>query len=248
MKAAAYMIVHYGREYIEYALRGVMDHVDTILILYTDKPSHGSNSNLVCPETREELKDICDKTTNKIKWVDVTVGTEGQHRSMPFSYFDSSYDVLAVVDSDEVWNSKAFKKALEYAANCDSTHIGANHQGWVTPWRSFNECVTDGFNPIRFHNLKSHNREQNFDCPCEIYHMGYAQSEAIMKYKLSCHGHKNEIPENWFEDKWLNYEKGKTTYLHPATDAYWIETKEFDKKLMPDFMKKHPYYNMKRIK
>ena len=57
--------------------------------------------------------------------------------------------------------------------------------------------------------------------------MGYAISEELMRYKLSCHGHKSEIPLDWFENKWLNYKRGETKYLHPASRDIWVETEDF---------------------
>ena len=79
--------------------------------------------------------------------------------------------------------------------------------------------------------------------------MGYAINNAMMEYKISCHGHAADFRKNarWLQDKWHGYTKGVTKYLHPATEAYWIETKDFDKETLPEFMRKHPYYNLDRI-
>ena len=61
-----------------------------------------------------------------------------------------------------------------------------------------------------------------------------------MRYKLSCHGHKSEIPQGWYKEKYEGYKSGVTKYLHPATDAYWIEAKPYEKEL-PEVLKSHPY-------
>ncbi len=75
--------------------------------------------------------------------------------------------------------------------------------------------------------------------------MGYCISNEMMEYKISCHGHKNDFNNNqrWHEHKWLNYKKGETKFLHPATEAYWQETQPFDKNTLPDVLKKHPNFN-----
>ena len=54
---------------------------------------------------------------------------------------------------------------------------------WWHFWRSFNECHRDGFYPTRFHVVGGKD-ESTIIHKGKIYHMGYAQSEAITAYKI----------------------------------------------------------------
>jgi hypothetical protein len=157
-------------------------------------------------------------------------------------------DVLAVVDSDEVWDPDAFGMALEYAHKSKFFNIGAHHSGWKHFWRSFNEYCTDGFCPIRFHNLKNGRGTQEIEGPCTIYHFGYAQRSEIMDYKISCHGHRDEWRPGWLQERYYGYQKGITKDIHPVAIGLWNETQDFNKEEFPNFMKEHPYYNLDVIK
>ena len=244
MKVAAYTCLHYGKEYLGYAIKGFIDHVDKYIVVYSPEPSHGTATNIPCPDTEEELKAIAEKEAgDKLEWVRVTgVHQENAHRQLAFQFVDSSFDLMAVVDYDEVWSPKKFKEACSYAMECQARNVGVNGISWVTLWKSFNEYVTDGFAPIRFHNLRAKNNYQNLDCRGEIYHFGYCISDEIMNYKKQIHGHQDWKPF-WYNDIWLNYKKGETTHLHPCTNSYWVETQEFDKARLPKFMREHPRYS-----
>ena len=247
MKVACYIALHYGKDYLPYAIKSVIENVDQLIILYTDRPSYGHNGDLFCPETKQELFQLASEAAGgKLKWVDIhhTI-REGDHRNMAFAHCHN-YDVLAVIDSDEVWDPKDFEIALRYAYDCKAFNIGANHQGWYHFWRSFNECCRDGFSPIRFHNLKNQRGTEDINCPSKVYHFGYAQTLKIMDYKWNCHGHQDEIREGWRE-MFLNYNKETDKFIHPVSEQIWQETERFNKELLPDFMKEHPFYNLDRI-
>ena len=46
MKIVGYTIVHYGADYIGYAVRSVLPLVDKHNIFYTPHPSHGTQVNI----------------------------------------------------------------------------------------------------------------------------------------------------------------------------------------------------------
>lgn len=248
MRVAAYTALHYGKDYLPYVIRSIIDQVEKYIVLYTPTPSYGHNTGEPCPETRDELMKICiDEAGNKLHWVDIYQAyREGDHRNRAFG-FVNGFDLLAVVDADEVWEPSAFRAACDYAMGSTAPSIGVKHDGWYHFWRSFNEYCTDGFSPIRFHNLHKRGTAQDLGCPGTIYHFGYAQPAPLMRYKWSCHGHQDELRAGWLDEIWGNYEKGKTERLHPSSHDIWIHTNEFDKSTMPDFLKEHPFYNLDRI-
>jgi len=248
MKVAAYIALHYGADYLGYAIRSVIDQVDRLIVLYTPVPSYGYNNSMTCPDNRSELKDIAgSEARNKLVWIDIRKGfREGDHRNQAFEYC-RNFDILAVVDADEVWEPNAFGEALRYVFNSKSGSFGAHHSGWYHFWRSFNEYCQDGFCPIRFHNLRMNRNIEDINCPSKIYHFGYAQPRDIMQYKWAIHGHQDELIAGWFNNVYFGYQKGVTKGLHPVSMQIWHETKDFDRNTLPDFMHEHPFFNLEKI-
>lgn len=246
MKVLAYIPLHYGSEYLDATIRSIDDYVDQILILYTEQPSYGQYGRLQNPDNRQMLVNIAEKASKKIKWVDIhSIGQEHQHRQMAFGYA-KGFDLIMAVDADEVWHPDHIKEAQEAALATGKKNVSVGGDRWYHFWRSFNEVNQDGFYPVRFHCVGG-SEGSTIIHKGLIYHMGYAQSEVITRYKISVHGHKS-IPGSWFNDKWLTYKKGKTTHLHPDSQDVWIETKEFDKETLPDILKEHKYFNLSQIR
>ncbi len=248
-KVLGAVCLHYGKDYFAYALESIKDYVDEIVVYYTSTPSHGTGTHLKCPDTAKELRDIADQFN--CTWFDVhSIGSETKHRQKYIDYGrKNGYDQILIIDSDEVHDPKEVRSLLEEAAKYDAMRIGVAGSQWITPWQSFNEYVQDGFYPIRVINLKGNPNRDHIVKEGKIYHMGYCINDELMRYKISCHGHAQDFINNdsWYTSKWKGYKKGMTKYLHPATDAYWVETKELDKEAMPDILKKHPYFNVENV-
>jgi hypothetical protein len=178
------------------------------------------------------------------EFMDITkrnIGQEHQHREIAFEIARrEGYDIVVAADYDEVWEN--LDEAIDYVKGGESFQYGIRGDQWLHFWKSFNEVNTDGFSPIRLFNMHKPRNTEELIYKGKIYHFSYAISEQLMRYKISCHGHKSEFPATWLEQKWINYKRGETKYLHPVTDAYWIETKDFDKNTLPEFMRDHPYF------
>jgi hypothetical protein len=245
MKTLAFTVCHYGSEYLQYAIESVKDHVDNHLIVYTEKPSFGHTTTLANPDTRDDIKAIADQYDHII-WHDVVnVFQENQHRQKGLNYAKKNgFDIMLVVDYDEIWDSSRVQEAIDYAYQSNNGHFCVKGSQWVTLWKSFNEYVTDGFAPVRLFNVNNNINDSEHIDKGFIYHMGYCISDELMRYKISCHGHKDDFTRNnkWFENKWVNYRSGVTRFLHPATDAYWQDAQPFDKTKLPELLKIHPNY------
>jgi hypothetical protein len=240
MKTLAYYPIHYGSEYLPYSIQSIRDHVDKILIIYSEKPTYGHTSNLQNPDSKEDIIRICEEYG--CEFMNITalhIGQENEHRKIGIDYARAEgYDMLVACDYDEVW--KDLDIALEIASKGKAFQYGIRGECWYHFWKSFNEVNTDGFSPIRIFNLKKQKGE-DLIVAGTVYHFGYAISRELMDYKISVHGHKTEFG-NWVDTKWKTYERGRTRYLHPATNAYWVETEDFDKTTLPEFMRDHPMY------
>ena len=247
MKTLAYSAIHYGKEYLKEAIESVRVNVDAHLMVYTSLPSYGFTSDMTNPDTERELLNISNGFDHTL-WMNITgrATAENTHRQIAIDYArKNNYDIVLVVDSDEVWEPSKVQEAIDYAYNSKNGRFGIRGSRWITLWQSFNEYVTDGFAPIRLLNLRNDLGREELIEKGFIYHMGYCISNEMMEYKISCHGHKNDFNNNkrWHEHKWLNYKKGETKFLHPATEAYWKETQPFDKNTLPEVLKKHPNFN-----
>jgi len=246
MKINAYIMLHYGSEYLDACIRSIDPVVDQINIVYQEAASHQrAPKGAICPDSVFLLKNIAKNASNKIKWHIVSNNTrECDHLQEGLRRSDGC-DLYLRMDADEVWEPNSLQNCIDQAANTDSMYIGI--VGFVNFWRSFDHAVFDRFGPIRIHNMKSTNKAPKM-IDGTMYHFGYAINEATMKYKLLIHGHKDEWRAEW-HDRWLKWTPETVgENWHPTTDAYWHKVEPFDKTILPDYLKTHPYYNVPIIR
>lgn len=234
MKVLAYTPLHYGKEYLRESILSYKDIADKIIFLYSEKPSYGHDTNLKCPDSEQELRDIVFSTTDKAEWIKVTAGNEGQHRSIIWNY-TQGYDLLIATDADEVWKIDELKHALGEALQRGFRRY--NIDGFINFYRNFNQVCYDGFRPARIFNLHG---QGEAEIKATIYHFGYAIDEILMRYKWSCHGHQTELRPDWIDGTYLT---DTLTDLHPVAISLW-NAQNFDKNTLPEFMKSHPKFKL----
>jgi hypothetical protein len=251
MKTLGFIMLHYGAEYLEYALHPLCEVCDKVIILYSKVPTHNSG-NLPLTESRDELMQIACKF-DKVHWIDVfDCINESDHISRIFNYTEG-YDVLVRADADEVWDIEDLKAAIHQVYNTPYMRFGVD--GFIHFWRSFNyrashnihgvEC--DYFRPVRLWHLREKNTAQEPSISAKIYHFGYAISEKTMRYKLSCHGHKSEFREGWL-NSWISWQpEDNEGYFHPTTKDIWHRIAQFDSAKLPEKLHFHPYFNQEII-
>lgn len=226
----AYYALHYGAEYLPWSIRSVQDAVDEIHVLYTPVPSYGHGGKEACPETEAVLREAAHRFAKKpIHWHTGRWFDEGAHRSAALHIASArGAKQVLVVDADEIWAPESAACALEAAAR-------ANRAGrWMARfcnfWRSFGYVVKDHFTPIRVvdlrHALQIDASLSPEEQPEPVYHFGYAQSLAIMRYKWTCHGHQAELRPGWREkfESWRPETGG--TDLHPCVNFLWDKAHE----------------------
>jgi hypothetical protein len=245
-------IIHYGVDYLSYALRSVYDYVDELHIFYTPTPSHGHITNLPPIETKEELQRaaFAYDPDKKVRWYTMlNVKYEGEQRDLALlTVVNAGAELVLVLDCDEVWPENTLYNTLQLAenGNCRDNLVNMIHL-----WGSFNwACRDDGW-PVRIINLM---REDGI-CylPREagpVYHFGYAVTHKVMRYKWNIHGHKNELRPEWFNEHWNVWPP--TDNSHPTNgrnergEAFWTP-EPFDKSQLSELMKDHPFYGLERI-
>lgn len=245
----SYTIVHYGKDYLNYALRSVYDAVDQLQVVYTPHPSHGHRTDQPPPETSDELQAAAFSydPQNKIKWHETDIWNEGPQRDRALQICkEAGAELVLVVDADEVWSEITLYRALNH---CEQ-HPARNHLiNFVHFWRSFNWVCRDNNWPVRFIDLtRPNNSNDNDYVPQDvgdIFHFGYCVTDKILRYKLSIHGHKNEIRPDWYETKWKAWPPPPD--CHPTNSNNWWMPEPFDRSKLPPVMHGHPFFNVERI-
>ena len=241
MRTESLMVLHYGLDYIGFALRSIYDQVDRIHVVYTPHPSHGTQTTLTPPDSREDLMAAALAVGPKVQWHDVNrFYQEGQHRDYALSLCRG--DLVLVVDADEVWKPAELEAALKHAYDT------AGSRTWlvncITLWRSFRWVVRDNMWPIRIHDLRQPKDAGPGYIPQEMaqfYHFGYAVRDQVLKYKMACHGHVGEWRQDWYATKWDVWPPQPDS--HPTCLDTWFP-EPFDRKLLPEVMWGHPFFNV----
>lgn len=247
MKVVSYTALHYGREYLAYAIRSVIDHVDEHHVLYSAIGSHGHKTDVPCPETRDELYAIAQQAAgDKLRWHDGTWAHEGFQRDSIFEYAPDA-DVILVVDADEVWNESLIEAALSHAPEFRPAPYRALRLPMIHYWRSFYRAVLhDPAYPVRVIYPQVDPGQSIADVGAGsthdyINHFGYAQTPAIVQYKLLTHGHRNELRTDidWFKERYL---ANAQQDCHPVGSEYWNPEEVDPLDYMPAFMREHPFF------
>jgi hypothetical protein len=245
VKTIAYTALHYGRDYLGYAIKSIIDYVDEYWVLYSPEGSHGYRTSATCPDSRDDLLWIAQQVAgNKLRWIDGIWQHEGQQRDSIIEYCPDA-DAIIVLDADEIWPKPLIRDIVIYAKH-------ATHREYRVPiihyWRSFYRAVLfDPAYPTRLILPRIMNGIDTFTTSgWHINHMGYAQRPEIVRYKQLTHGHRNEWRTdcNWFEDTFM---ANAQVDCHPVGSEHWNPESVDPWRYMPEFMRSHPYAQMEVI-
>lgn len=244
MKTVGYTALRYGADYLGYAIRSIIDHIDTYHVLYATQPSHGHPSDAVCPDTEDELHEIAWAAAgSKLRWHRGDWRYEGEQRNSILQVAPDA-DVIISVDSDEVYSEKLINHITAYAQHNSLMPIRYIRIPFIHYWRSFNKCILhDPAFPVRVTFPKVRDGEATWYPQINgvVNHMGYATTPAIMAYKWQIHGHKNELRKdvNWFQDVFM---ANRQYDCHPVGSEYWNPETVNPLDYMPSWMQEHPFY------
>jgi hypothetical protein len=234
----AYCALHYGKEYLAWAVRSVQESVDQFHVLYTERPSYGHPTNMTCPDSEEELFAEAHRFSSiPIVWHRGHWTSEGDHRNAIYKVAETvGASQVLVVDADEIWQPGQVEKAFVMADGIKSWS-GTCGVNMVHLWRSFNWVNVDHWMPIRVLNVGYSGPQGFLSGLNPVIHAGYAQSVALTRYKWSCHGHQAELRPNWLEEKFIGWKPGDKD-VHPTTIDIWNpERRGFEIAPLHD----HPY-------
>lgn len=238
-KIAAYTALRYGKPFLTDAIRSVIDAVDEYVVLYARVPSHGTDSNAVCPDTEEELLTIAERAAgHKLTWVSGYWRQENDQRNAATDYTDA--DLLLVLDSDEIWRPDQLHALIQATADGKDRYYRARG---IHYWRSFYRAILhDPASPVRTANLNNPDGTQILDL--WFNHMGYSQPKAYIWYKMQIHGHHADWRPEWYSERFL---VNAQTDCHPVGSEYWNPETVNPWDYLPDFMHQHPFANREII-
>jgi len=248
----SYTVLHYGVDYLPYALKSVYNLCDRLYIFYTPHPSHGHRTDIQPIESKLMLTDslAAHGLDYDVIWYETDIWNEGQQRDYAVrTLTNDGADLILVLDYDEIWHEHVLDKALNHVWQMNGARnwlINFRHA-----WRSFRFMCDDQNWPVRIIDTR-HAGGVGY-VPKElgdIYHFGYAVTDKVMRYKWECHGHKDELRPNWYEEKWQAWPP--VDDCHPTNGKNeegvgWWNPKPFDKRELPYVMHSHPYFNLERI-
>lgn len=256
----AYTAALYGREYFAWSVRSIQDHVDELHVLHTDRPSFGYETGIQCPETEGELLAQARRFARPnfpIHWHQGRWATEGEHRNEILKIAgERGADLILSVDTDEVWHPETLGQQLDAAARAPERDTLVP---FVHFWRSFGHVSSDPSRPVRIIKPAGAMGSVRYaDQKIPVLHWGYAQSEALTRYKIAIHGHKGEWRADWLEGKFLSWKPGDLTKdVHPTCgwnssfgDYFW-NVRKVDADLVPvldRMMYDHPNRNLEIIR
>ena len=244
MKVIAYTALHYGADYLDYAIRSVIDHVDEYYVLYSANGSHGTRTNFANPDKRGQLYEIARRAAgDKLRWIDGDWTAEGQQRDTIHQKVPDA-DAIVVLDADEIWATGLVEMCLaQHSAGFRNLYVPIYHL-----WRSFRRAVLhDPAYPVRviFQNYPDADYGGINTNGLKISHFGYAQKPEVVDYKMRIHGHIGQFrKDNWWDNRFM---ANAQTDCHPIGSEYW-NTEEIEPlDYMPGFMADHPYFDLKVI-
>lgn len=250
IKTLGYIALHYGKDYLAYAIRSMYANCDQILILYSPKPSHNGSTSLTCPETEDELMTIAADNDPDVKiiWRKGGWTQENQQRNEAHAYAKAhGFNILVCTDADEIWVSDPVLRdliQLTFERKASKCLVWMRHL-----WRSFNYICDDPMRQERIYYLGDDKQDLIYAPQPEnqVFHFGYARKPDDIRYKIAIHGHSAEWlqpKEKWFVNKFMPFPP--VDNVHPVCENTW-HPKPFDRNQLPEIMKSHPWFNAEVI-
>jgi hypothetical protein len=246
----AYCALHYGAQWLEFAIRSVLPLVDSYHIFYTPHPSHGSQTNMTMPEgeDRDSLRAIAGIFGDQVIWHDEPrFWQEGPQRDNAVEYLaKQGADLIVWNDADEVWDLDVLSAAIDFAVEGTARDYRTRA---IHFWKGVNWVCMDDCMPVRL--IKPSGHGEAYVPGMGFYHFGYAQSEMIVLYKSKIHGHRGEWRKNWFSEIYEDWKPGKVYKcgVHPTNECddktgkpFWTPI-PFNRADIEHLIGDHPYYS-----
>lgn len=236
-----YTMLHYGIDYLAYALESLRPFVDRHVILYSEAPTFGNYSQFPCPDSRDALWGIAHGVLgSKLDW----------RENMPQNYqtiidLYPDAELILEIDADEVMSPALIGDILRRYRS-EQLSVQRYRLPMVHHWRSFNYICRDASWPVRLC-VPGNAEGEGFypSVPSFMHHFGYARSCADMQYKIETSVHRPEWRQEWWTDTFLRFPE-RLTDLHPVSVGLW-NAEPYDRLNLPAVLHHHPYWDKEVI-
>src|SRR5260221_109565 len=141
-----YTMLHYGCDFLAYALRSLVDYVDKHVIIYSPTPTFGAQTALPCPDSRDSLRAIANSVLGKkLVWIEgVRQNYESVMRALPATR------LILETDADEIWSPSLVASAIR-SWRIANLAPGRYRMPMQHHWRSFGYVCRDASWPVRMY-------------------------------------------------------------------------------------------------
>lgn len=237
------MPLHYGLDYLSYAIASVIDVCDVFYVLYSADGSHGRRSSMPCPDSRDDLYALAEYSVGaKLRWVQGDWRYENEQRDSIFQLAPDAAVILSI-DSDEVYGDGLAADAVDYALKAGAQRV---RLPFIHLWRSFKRGFAhDPAYPERVIVPSGFGVTVTMPTDKRVFHFGYAQRSEIVRYKLMTHGHAAEFRR---DVDWLNsvFLANRQYDCHPVGSEHW-NAEDIDLSRLPSILEGHPYRDLDLI-
>lgn len=234
--------LHYGADYLDAVIRSTEPIAAKHIILYTEHPSFGRDTDLPCPDSRDALKRIAEIAGgDRLHWIDNpapgVAAALGLFRDI---------EMLLELDGDEVLHQDL---AADILARYRAGELTAPRYRlpMIHHWRSFGYACSDGQWPTRLYLPGLPGEAIAWYPPTEpkryIHHFGYARRTADMRYKWAVSLHGPEMRADWWPDIWEGFPE-RLADLHPVSDNGFWKAEPFPDSDLPAVLINHPYRDL----
>ncbi len=253
LRFASLTLAYNQEDYLEYCLRSIAPFAGTLFVMFSKRPWVRYN-----PVARQEFQRldntgrILARLQADLPHLRVITGEwdceEDMRNEGLAAAREAGYDFLLVVDADEFYRGNDLALIQVWAL-----HVPVADSWWCRMCFPFKYCdyvvdKQDHYLPVVIRtqsDVKFVNRRildgrrgrlpQRFVC----FNMGFVLSDSRMYEKIRTYGHAHELPERWFEEKWLAWTPD-TKNLHTRTPHSWPGTHKYDPRGYPEILKGHP--------
>lgn len=231
-----------SENFIKHSLQELAPYVQGTIVTVSEKPWNG-------PEYSS------DNTLSLIKEVDPSAEiitkywkNENEQGSFLLEHAYNKYrgNYLLMIDSDEIITKQTLEAGLNHIKN-QSVLLFYHRIYWKSIYyKLLNDFHVSAIGLIYLNQQRKIEHYRHTEGPYIFlppekgfcHHYAYVRTNEQMKQKLSAFSHANEIVPNWYENKWLAWDKDhRIENLHPVGPDIWPTTELIPEENIPNIIK-----------
>jgi len=234
-------------EWLHASLESVYPVIDAIYVLVSSRPWNGAYTS---PDKTIQLVESFPDPLKKIRLVRGDWASEVEQRNFGLRLLASEgHSHCFIIDADEIYDTDALGRMLQLAKS--RPEIDCWHCWFIIYWKSpryridppekhhppvFLKIGTGVF--IEYRNCVAGSHELIAPEIGFCHHMSYARSDNQIRRKIETFSHSHQIDSDWFEKKWLGWDKDKSVRdLCPYNPGVYERTVEVPEEALPKILR-----------